>query len=136
MSKKKQKPITPGEFHAAYGVPSQSIPLQLIPTPAEEKLDEIIDLLHVLVENTKKPEPPKGMNFNIQTASPEDVQRRLEGRDRQEHQRRLNASVDGSWIKRPAGTDKARVEIAREEVEDYHGIATTEPYSLPVRIHR
>lgn len=94
------------------------------------KLDEIIDLLHVLVLQTKPPEPPKReLDFNI--TIPENA-RTAQREWEQQMQADLQRYLPGD--RRTPG--KKPTTIAREEVEDYHGIATTEPYSVPVRIHR
>ena len=122
MSKKKQK---------KFATDADSI-IFLLQRQADQQ-DEIIDLLHVLVDQIK----PKDVgavlretNFNVAKLSdPERDQQAWEVRRRQLDTSDMPRPVLGSWQRQPK-------ERAREEVEDYHGIATTEPYSVPVRIHR
>lgn len=78
-----------------------------------DRQDEIIDLLHVLVDNTKKSEPPN-IGPMIQTG-------------------------DGSWQRKRQvdwETLRGRKLGAAEEVEDYHGIAPSgdSPYAPVVRL--
>lgn len=121
MSKKKQKTVT-------------GVAIAVKTAEVSRKLDEIIDLLNVLVDQTKKPEPPKRrLDFNI--VVPNDAQAAQQAWEqdaRESVNKPLLKKEPGDWHQNPRSR-------AAEEVEDYHGKATTYVEAgdryVPVRVH-
>ncbi|WP_066904042.1 hypothetical protein [Mycolicibacterium houstonense] len=136
MSKKKQKTVS-------------SVAVAVKTAEVSRKLDEIIDLLHVLVHQTN-PVQGKPPRYDINVSS---VREAEEARDRAAALMRLDWAGDRrapgkkpetaqdvetlkDGLGNPLRVRRTPVTIAAEEVEDYHGKAAQwpDPY-LPVRMH-